>query len=407
MSAAAQDPGGQPTVPNWPKRPVLEWRSFLPAGKLTLPSLGDIANQAYTSSGRAALLAALGQMDLSPGSRVLVPTYHCPTMVAPVVQAGLVPVFYPIGPDGLPKLEDIAPVDLKNTGAMIVAHLFGLPRSLQGVQDWCRARHILLIEDCAHSYFGWAGDRPVGHWGDYAIGSLSKFFPVPEAGLLVSANRPLRPIGLSGPGLRAQVKALVDVVELAHQHGRLVGIGHLVSPLLRMKNGARRMPLDAPTGSGISTDPEAMPDLDSLLHLCDMSRARQRPAAISSALHRMLPQQAMVQRRHFNRMALAAGLVGLTGARPLFDIGPIRTAPYVLPLWVEDTDRADRIYAALGGANVPVFRWDRNWPGSPSCSNDSGASWRRQVLQLPCHQSLGNGEIEALCSAVRQISMRC
>ena len=369
-----------------------------------MPSLGDIANQAYTSSGRAALLAALGQMDLSPGSRVLVPTYHCPTMVAPVVQAGLVPVFYPIGPDGLPKLEDIAPVDLKNTGAMIVAHLFGLPRSLQGVQDWCRARHILLIEDCAHSYFGWAGDRPVGHWGDYAIGSLSKFFPVPEAGLLVSANRPLRPIGLSGPGLRAQVKALVDVLELAHQHGRLVGIGHLVSPLLRMKNGARRMPLDAPTGSGISTDPEAMPDLDSLLHLCDMSRARQRPAAISKALHRLLPQQGIVQKRLNNHRALVAKLGGLPGAQPMFGPSPDNTAPYVLPLWVEGADRADNVYAAMRSARLPVYRWDRVWPGTPSLPGDSATNWQRQALQLPIHQSLNN--VDAICAVTHQIFTR-
>ena len=111
MSVTAPSPGGKPIELNWPRRPVLDWHSCLPAGRLTLPSLGDIANRAYTSSGRAALLAAFGQMDLAPGARVLVPSYHCPTMVAPVVQAGLVPVFYPIGPDGLPKLEDIAPTD--------------------------------------------------------------------------------------------------------------------------------------------------------------------------------------------------------------------------------------------------------------------------------------------------------
>ena len=120
MSVSAPESGGLPSSTDWPKRPVLAWRSFIPAGRLTLPSLGDIANRAYTSSGRAALLAAFGQMNLPPGSRVLVPSYHCPTMVAPVVQAGLVPVFYPIGPDGLPKLDDIPPIDLERTGAMIV-----------------------------------------------------------------------------------------------------------------------------------------------------------------------------------------------------------------------------------------------------------------------------------------------
>ena len=399
MSVSAPEPG-QPSSPDWPKRPVLEWRSFHPAGRLTLPSLGDIANRAYTSSGRAALLAAFGQMDLAPGARVLVPSYHCPTMVAPVVQAGLVPVFYPIGPDGLPKLDDIPPIDLERTGAMIVAHLFGLPRSLQAVQDWCRARHILLVEDCAHSYFGWAGDIPVGHWGDYAIGSLTKFFPVGEAGLLASAHHPLRPLGLSAPGWRQQLKGVVDVVELAHSHGRLRGIGHLAAPLLRMKV---RRGLNPPPDNNASPPTSPATDTDSIALQCDMGRTLQRPSAISAALHGCLPRQRMVRQRQANHSALVNGLSGLRGAKPLFGHAPDGSAPYVMPLWVEGADHADRVYAAMRAKHLPVLRWDQQWPGTPEWPNDSGADWRFQVIQLLCHQSLGDIDIATVCGHIRQV----
>ena len=37
------------------------------------------------------------------------------------------------------------------------------------VRAWCDAQSIALIEDCAHSFFGTAGNRPVGAWGDYGL----------------------------------------------------------------------------------------------------------------------------------------------------------------------------------------------------------------------------------------------
>ena len=400
MSMTAPDLSGRLTAAQWPKRPVLDWRSCLPAGRLTLPCVGDMAHRALTSSGRAALLAAFGQIDLAPGSRVLVPSYHCPTMVAPVVQAGLVPVFYPIGPDGLPKLELIEPTELDGTGAMIVAHLFGATRSLQAVQHWCRAHQIQLIEDCAHSYFGWAGDRPVGHWGDYAIASLTKFFPVGEAGMLASAHHPLRPLGLRAPGWRQQIKGVVDVVELANQYGRLWGIGQLAAPLLRLKSRRHPNPLQ---GNKAPQHPTEASDTAAMARQCDMGRALQRPSAIAVALHGLLPRQRMVRQRQANHNALVNGLSQLRGARPLFGHASDGSAPYAMPLLVEDADHADRVYAAMRKAGLPVFRWDCQWLGTPEQPNDSGANWRFQVIQLLCHQSLGDIDIESICAHTQRL----
>ena len=73
MKAALQA-GTQP--PALPKAPVLGWDSFWPVGHGALPHVGDLPYRAYTSSGRAALHAALLQMSLPAGAGVLVPTYH-------------------------------------------------------------------------------------------------------------------------------------------------------------------------------------------------------------------------------------------------------------------------------------------------------------------------------------------
>lgn len=394
-----------PPPSGFPKGPVLGWRSLAPAGRPTLPCVGDLPHQARTSSGRAALHAALKQMQLAPGSSVLVPSYHCPTMVAPVLQAGLTPMFYPIGPDGLPLLNAMPPSDRRHHGAMIVAHLFGIPRSLNKVQEWCWSRGVLLIEDCAHSYFGWAGDRPVGQWGDYATASLTKFFPVGEAGLLASAHHPLHPLELSAAGLRTQVKGLIDVVELSRQYGQLTGITHLAAPLLKLKNGIAKTSaanVSAKLTSAEVVEPYGCSE-QSMLDQCDMTRTGQRSTLIAAALHRWLPNEPAVRQRQANHHALAEGLFEARGASPLFGHAPDQTAPYAMPLLVDSADRADRVYAAMREAKLPVFRWDRLWPGTPSVAQDSGTAWRRKVLQLLCHQSLGFVEIASVCRQTQQI----
>ena len=166
----------------------------------------DLAHAAFTTSGRAAIYQALLQLKLPAGSTVLVPTYHCPTMVAPVPLANLNVAYFGLHADGLPDLGSIDTATATRSRAMIVSHYFGLARSLAEVRQWCDQHGIALIEDCAHCYFGEAGARPVGAWGDYSTASLSKFFPVSERGVLASAHRPITDLRLTPPGLKAQLK---------------------------------------------------------------------------------------------------------------------------------------------------------------------------------------------------------
>ncbi len=377
---------------------MLGWGSFLPHRASALPNVSQLQHKAYTTSGRAALLAALRQLALPAGSGVLVPTYHCPTMVAPVLQAGLLPIYFPIGPDGLPELDGIAARAASSAKAMFVAHYFGLPKSLARVHAWCRTRGITLVEDCAHSYFGRAGDRAIGHWGDYATASLSKFFPVSEGGLLASAHHALKPLGLTPPGLRAQAKGALDVIEYAHRHGRLPGLSHLLAPTFWLKNRAR-----AQTPPFTPAVHEAPPDAASLMTGCDMERVALAPSAATLALHHMLPVGGVVHQRRLNFQTLASALAGAPGVEPLAAQLPDDAAPYVWPLRVDCPERADAIYARMRTAKLPVFRWDRIWPGTPADPQDSGLQWSRQVLQMLCHQDLNAADLAYVAGTTRRI----
>jgi hypothetical protein len=375
-----------------PRGPVLDWSSFRTVDAPRVASVQDLAHTAFTTSGRAAIYQALLQLQLPKGSGVLVPTYHCPTMVAPILLAGLTPCFFGLDGNGLPALDTIADDDAARSKAMLVSHYFGFARSLSAVRQWCDRHGIALIEDCAHCLFGAAGDRPIGAWGDFATASLSKFLPMAEGGVLASARRPIAKLTLSRPGLKAQVKGWVDVLEPATLHGRLAGINTVLSFLLTLR---RR-----PAGAVAAASTSSAPDATSMMHDCDMARVGQKPSWASRLLNAVLPRSHIITRRRSNYAAYGRHFAGRTGARPLFATdaaADLPVAPYVFPLWVDD---AEPVYQAARTQKLPVFRWDRTWPGTPVLPDDTGARWSRHVLQLLCHQDLSDADITSTAQAI-------
>jgi len=372
--------------PRQPTRPTFGWDNLSGGRAAGLPAVDDLPHTRLLTSGRAALFAAMRALGVQPGDTVLAPGYHCPTLVAPLRAAGAAVQFYPLDADGLPALGAIAPEP--GTRAIVVMQLFGLPRSLAAVRAWCDARGIALVEDCAHSFFGQAGERPVGHWGDVATASLSKFFPVPEAGLLASA-RPLPAQALQPPGTRRQLKAWVDLLERGSAQGRLTGLNAPLRALFRLRNG----PPSPPSLAAPPQHDEAGAMADS-----DLARIEQSPTALARRLFG-LPRGRIVARRRAHYELLFRLTQDLPGARPLLGPLPARAAPYALPLWV---DEPEPVYAALRAAGCAVFRWDRVWPGVPAFPGDHGARWRRHVLQLLCHQDLSEPMLARTCALLHQ-----
>lgn len=381
-----------------PKRPVLDWTDFARTRLAGLPSIAALPHQQLTTSGRAAIYHALRLANPEPGGAVLVPTYHCPTMIAPVVLLGLEPIFYPIDDHGFPALELIPDADARRANCLLAPHYFGITRSFAHLRQWCDATNTLLIEDCAHAFYGMAGERAVGAWGDYAITSLTKFFPILEGGLLASANRPIPALSLAPQPLTAEFKGVFDIAHMATGHGRLRGLALFVNMLRggRGHNGPKSAehPSAAP--------PVAMPapTTCAALHDSDMARIGSTPLRSTRWLTAHLPQQraCIYRQRLFARYADA--LSDLPGAHPLHTALPAHSAPYAFPLWVDD---AERVYHTLRVAGVPVYRWDRHWPGTPNLTGDQGPMWSTHVLQLLCHQSLTDGEADWAIATIHRI----
>lgn len=390
-----QSPHTPQSVPLLPRSPILGWASFERVDAPDVSSIEHLANSTLTTSGRAAIYQALLQLQLPPGSIVLVPSYHCPTMVAPVLLANLKVAYFGLNPDGLPNLASIDKATANQTRAMLVSHYFGIASSLAAVRLWCDERGIALIEDCAHCYFGDAGERPVGGWGDYATASLSKFLPVPEGGLLASAHRPIKNLQLAPQGFKAELKGWVDVFELAAKYKRLAGLNSTMAAFVWLKN-LRDPSRQASPATAPMTD-SSTPDAATMMRDCDMARITLAPLGATKTLQALLPRGRIIARRQQNFAIYADHFAQVNGARPLVALHSKAVAPYVFPLWVDD---AERVYREIRALALPVFRWDRIWPGTPQLEGDVSPLWSQHVLQLLCHQDLSNADIERTALAI-------
>lgn len=318
-------------------------------------------------------------------------------MVSPIAARGAVPVFFPIDSEGLPLVAELERMDLQSVKAMLAVHYFGIPRSLREAREFCDRHRIGLIEDCAHSYFGAADGRQVGTWGDMAIASLTKFFPVPEGGCLLSAGRPLVTAGLNGQGVAAGLRQLVNTIQLGARHGHFRPLGTLLNGAFAILDLLRGRKVDA---AHASRQYLIEPDPDSATPPFDVELAHRAPAPVARWIALRANRQRIVDRRRRNYRLLVECLTGVAGLRPLVPDLPEAAVPYVFPVWVE---RPDLSYHPLRLEGIPVFRWDILWPGVAQIQGDAGLEWSRHVFQLGCHQDLSDADIRSIARIVRRI----
>jgi CDP-6-deoxy-D-xylo-4-hexulose-3-dehydrase len=146
-------------------------RDWLGARDFAVVNSGSAANLTAV----LALTAEQTERPLRPGDEVITPAVTFPTTLAPIVHAGLVPVFvdcelgtYNVDPALLAGA--ISP----RTRAIVVPHTLGVPCDMDVIMELARAHDLYLVEDCCDALGAtWRG-RKVGTFGDLATVS---FFP--------------------------------------------------------------------------------------------------------------------------------------------------------------------------------------------------------------------------------------
>lgn len=372
--------------PPIPLAPVLSGATFRRARAARASTVLDAGAVRLVTSARVAIALALRELGVGHGHEVLVPCYHSPSMVGPVLWRGAQPVFYKVRADATVDLADVAARRSPATRAIMVTHYFGFPQQeIDTIRTFCDLHGIALIEDCAHCFIGEHRGKPVGSWGDYAAASTMKFFPVYEGGALVSARHSLDRVRLHSAGAAFEAKIAFNSVERGLHHGRLralrlpLRLKDAAWGLLRKRAGATPL---APSSSDSSVE-------------FDPRWLDKRSSLFTRAVLRLAPAAAVASARRANYLRLHAALAALPGGRPLFGSLPDGACPWVFP-WL--ADEPERLFERLQAGGVPVTRFAHG-TGSAGCA--ASAMLARQVLGLPCHQELAAGELAHMIAVIR------
>lgn len=335
--------------------------------------------------GRYALTEALRRAGAGPGKAVLLPAYHCRTVVESVIHTGAEPRFYPVLRDLRPDY-DALPGLLADGAArcMVHTHFFGFAHGLEQSAAFCDEHDLILIEDCAHAFYGSTEGRALGTVGRFATASAWKFFPVPYGAVLrdngpASSRKPFPTLTL-GNEIRG-VASMASLFRKSRDDLPEIDVSSLIER-------ARVLVGEKASNDFDVEDPDLFRP-----ELVGVPAPRVYRWVVSSASHNHV-----TQRRRAHSLRWLEGVRGVPGVVPLYSSLPDDIVPYAFPLIV---DPEGILFTTMKLAGIPIWRWeDMAATGVASCQVAS--DYRLRLLQLPCHQELSFADIDWMIGIVRE-----
>ena len=150
---------------------------------------GGFAHAVATSSGTAAIHAALIAAGVSPGDEVIVPPITDMGSVVPILYQGAVPVFADLDPFHYTlSPASVADNITDKTRAIIAVHLGGNACDLDALLELVGDRDIVLIEDCAQALGCTYRGKSVGRFGLAGCYSVNEYKHIScgDGGIVVS-----------------------------------------------------------------------------------------------------------------------------------------------------------------------------------------------------------------------------
>jgi len=339
-------------------------------------------------SGSLALELALRVCDLRAGDEVVIPSFCCSTVVAPILATGATPVLADVGSELNLTVETVDAARTGRTRAIIVPHLFGNPVDIGAIAELANANNIVVIDDAAQALGAMIDEKPAGSFGDMGVisfGAEKVCFGL-GGGALVSHSPGVldaaREIALGYPSAGATLARLASTVFLRRWRGwtfplqRLLSGGHARSPELpsagyRQENMAN---LSAAVARSL---------MDSLPENLRARRARVQ------AYHRLLQSEAGIELiRHRSGSACLTQVIQVSPKRP-------------------DDDTAALIIGALGQAGYEV---QGSYMPIHLLGHFSACVWDRlpytekvwpDLVELPCEPTVSLDDVERIALIIK------
>lgn len=134
-----------------------------------------VGNACMTSSGMAALVAALTGLGIGPGDEVIVPTHTYMATAAAVLAVGAIPVLADI--DESITLSSAALDEMigPRTRAAIPVHMWGQPCDMDAIMAIAQKRGLVVVEDACQGVGGGYRGRMLGSIGQAGVFSFNYY----------------------------------------------------------------------------------------------------------------------------------------------------------------------------------------------------------------------------------------
>ncbi len=308
-----------------------------------------------TSSGTTALQVTLEALGIGAGDTVITTPFTFVATSNAIIHAGARPLFVDVDPHTYnldPQAVEDA-IKREKARAILCVHLYGLPADLGALREIARRHSALLIEDSAQAHGARYDDRKVGTFGDAAIFSFypSKNITTGEGGMIITTD--------------AQVEHRARVLVNVGQDGAGEYVYEVIGYNYRM------------------TDLSAALGLGQLEHLDEYNaRRRANAARLTEGLGRSRWLMTPVEPREcfhvYNQYTIR-----------------VPQSRDRLVKYLNDQGIGTRVYYPSLVPNSPAYRrlgFAGQFPAAETLA--------REVLSLPVHPALAEGDLERIIEAV-------
>jgi len=217
---------------------------------------------------------------------------------------------------------------------------------------------------------------------DYIIGSLTKFFPTFDGGVLI-ANKEIEnpPLPLSA---KQELKALFNVIHLATQYGRfkwIVWLFRLVSTL-RAKS-----PRQANENNLSHVEKQPVYPQSKNVEILSASR-------ICNYIVDHSDFRKIVEKRKQNYLYILNNLCNEENIDLSFNNRDSQFIPYMVVAVLRQPEKHHPLLIANG---LPIWRWEHLYPSQ----YDIAKNHSKSIIQIPCHQQLRMEELSALVGGIK------
>lgn len=376
-----------------PKEPRLHWNTLFSSFRRNEPLAWldkKPIHQFFWA--RNAIYNGLSALGVMPGENILVPSFHCTSLVEPILKYGAGVKFYNVGLDVRPDLADIEKKIDQKSRAILAIHYCGFPLPISSIKTLCRKHGLYFIEDCAHVLIGSTTDGTVlGGSGDISVFSWRKFLPIHDGGQLVINNPELDfAISCDSGGFLLALKVAKDAFDKLIEPSSFRWCWPIALPSRLLH---RWMDSNVAGGSALKVNNY---DLE-----FDPASANLQMSNLSKRILRHTDIDQVIRKRRRNYDRINDAVRTMKGVAPLYPTLPGNICPWVFPLVVNQTKN---LHLGLRARGIPATTWGGViHPSLPLDEFPSARFLYENLVFLPIHQDMEEQHFEVMTKILDEV----